>query len=376
MTDSANFIQYSLLPINLNNNILNELWDLRPSEANKITMYGKTIDTPRRFKVYGKTYKFNGMTDDADEDIPDLVLPYLNIINIMDSGYNSVLINWYEDGGEYIGYHSDKTDHLVPNSNIYGISFGSERIMRFKNKIDATTIDFKLEDNSIINMIGGCQSVFQHSIIQTKKVCGRRISLTFRKIISNDDIMEAKTRPKYNEFLKEWSEKNKITSFFGSDKAEFLQDWNNVKTGGGAKKAEPSGPVPMQFRDTSGENQPLFSLVEQIARAKPVVSQELQVGDIYKAPPTLQEYGKFVTITAIKPKMVGVSYNITTIRDGEEVPVRLYNKKDGRLLFKGLRSNQVLKTAFLRKKKIEPVEEKDQSKWVQKSITTVSGFEL
>jgi alkylated DNA repair dioxygenase AlkB len=186
MTDSANFIQYSLLPINLNNNILNELWALRPSEANKITMYGKTIDTPRRFKVYGKTYKFNGMTDDADEDIPDLVLPYLNIINIMDSGYNSVLINWYEDGGEYIGYHSDKTDQLVPNSNIYGISFGSERIMRFKNKVDATTIDFKLEDNSIINMMGGCQSVFQHSIIQTKKVCGKRISLTFRKIISNE----------------------------------------------------------------------------------------------------------------------------------------------------------------------------------------------
>lgn len=156
----------------------------------------------------------------------------------MDNGYNSVLINWYEDGGEYIGYHSDKTDQLVPNSNIYGISFGSERIMRFKNKVDATTIDFKLENNSIINMMGGCQSVFQHSIIQTKKVCGKRISLTFRKIISSDDIMEAKTRPKYNEFLKEWSEKHKITSFFGSDKTDFLQDWNNVKTGG-AKKAEP-----------------------------------------------------------------------------------------------------------------------------------------
>jgi alkylated DNA repair dioxygenase AlkB len=223
----------------LNTNILDELWALRPSEPNKITMYGKTIDTPRRFKVYGKTYKFNGMAEEAEETIPDLVLPYLNIINIMDSGYNSVLINWYEDGGEYIGYHSDKTDHLVPNSNIYGISFGSERIMRFKNKDDATTIDYKLENNSIINMMGGCQSVFQHSIVQTKKVCGKRISLTFRKIVSDNDIMEAKTRPKYNEFLKEWSQKNKITSFFGSDKPEFLQAWNNVKTGGGEKKAEP-----------------------------------------------------------------------------------------------------------------------------------------
>lgn len=68
---------------------------------------------------------------------------------------------------------------------------------------------------------------------------------TFRKIISEDDIMEAKTRPKYNEFLKEWSAKNKITSFFGSDKPEFLQAWNNVKTGGD-KKVEPvvAAPAP------------------------------------------------------------------------------------------------------------------------------------
>jgi hypothetical protein len=60
----------------------------------------------------------------------------------------------------------------------------------------------------------------------------------FRKIIDSNNIMEAQTRPKYNEYLKEWSEKHKITSFFGSDKKEFLQDWNNVKTAG-SKKAEP-----------------------------------------------------------------------------------------------------------------------------------------
>jgi alkylated DNA repair dioxygenase AlkB len=374
MTSANDFIQYSLLPINLNTNILNELWELRPSEPNKITMYGKTIDTPRRFKVYGKTYKFNGMAEEAEETIPDLVLPYLNIINIMDNGYNSVLINWYEDGGEYIGYHSDKTDHLVPDSNIYGISFGSERIMRFKNKEDATTIDFKLENNSIINMMGGCQSVFQHSIVQTKKVCGKRISLTFRKVISDEDIMESKTRPKYNQFLKEWSQKNKITSFFGSDKPEFLQAWNNVKTGGGEKKAEPVVAAP--------KPEPVVvaaPAVEESVKRKETKENkagDLQVGDIYKAPANLQEYGKFVTIIAIKPKMVGLSYNITTIRDGKEVPVRLYDKKHNKLLFKGLRTNKVLKTAFLGKRKIEPVEEKDQTKWVQKSITTVSGFEL
>lgn len=92
-------------------------------------------------------------------------------------------------------------------------------------------------------------------------------TMIFRKIISNDDIMEAKTRPKYNEFLKEWSEKNKITSFFGSDKAEFLQDWNNVKTGG-AKKAEPVVAAPV---------------VEAVAAPvveEPKKGEEAKVGDI------------------------------------------------------------------------------------------------
>ena len=225
-------IQYALLPSDLNEHILDQLWDLRPDEQNKITMFGKIIDTPRRFKVYGKTYKFNGMKEQADDEIPELILPYLDLINTIDTGYNSVLVNWYDGGNEYIGFHSDKTDHLVPDSNIYGISFGSERIMRFKNKEHKTLIDFRLEHNSIINMVGGCQDVFQHSIIQNKKISGKRISLTFRKVICANNIMEAKTRPKYNEFLKEWSQKNKITSFFGSDKAEFLQQWNNVKTAG------------------------------------------------------------------------------------------------------------------------------------------------
>jgi len=50
--------------------------------------------------------------------------------------------------------------------------------------------------------------------------------------------MEAQTRPKYNEFLKQWSHNNHVTSFFGSDKSDFLKDWNAVKMGA-AKIHEP-----------------------------------------------------------------------------------------------------------------------------------------
>ena len=55
-------------------------------------------------------------------------------------------------------------------------------------------------------------------------------TLEFRNMMDNI-IMEAQTRPKYNEFLKQWSHNNHMTSFFGSDKADFLKDWNAAKMG-------------------------------------------------------------------------------------------------------------------------------------------------
>lgn len=50
----------------------------------------------------------------------------------------------------------------------------------------------------------------------------------------------------------------------------------NVQSSGGSGGGGSSGPVPMQFRDTSGENQRLVSLVEQIARSRPPVQVQVQ----------------------------------------------------------------------------------------------------
>jgi len=43
-------------------------------------------------------------------------------------------------------------------------------------------------------------------------------------------------KPNYNNFLKTWSTENKITSFFGSDKPDFLKAWGDVKNQAVKKK--------------------------------------------------------------------------------------------------------------------------------------------
>lgn len=49
----------------------------------------------------------------------------------------------------------------------------------------------------------------------------------------------------------------------------------NVQSSGGSGGGGSSGQLPMQFRDTSGENQRLMSLVEQIARSRAPIQQSI-----------------------------------------------------------------------------------------------------
>ena len=186
MNDNVNIIpvEYELLPqeLHMNQNTFQELWEMRPTTTNKVEMFGKVLDAPRRYKVFGNTYIFRGMKEEADKDIPIIIQYYLDYINKRDAGYDSVLVNWYEGGNDYIGFHSDNMIHLIERSTIYGLSFGCERVMRFKNNENNKNVDFLLENNSVIAMKNNCQELFKHSIVKSKKVTGNRISLTFRKM--------------------------------------------------------------------------------------------------------------------------------------------------------------------------------------------------
>jgi alkylated DNA repair dioxygenase AlkB len=176
-------IEYSILPNELciNPSTFDLLWTMIPSEYNFIKMFGKLIQAPRKYKVYGQPYKFTGMNSIDINEVPEILQPYLDYINTLDRySYNSVLINWYE-GKDYIGFHSDNTSNLVTGSNIYGISFGQHRTLRFKNSEGKNT-DYLLEHNSIINMKHGCQDIYKHSILQSKKLFDRRINITFRSV--------------------------------------------------------------------------------------------------------------------------------------------------------------------------------------------------
>jgi alkylated DNA repair dioxygenase AlkB len=131
---------------------------------------------------FGKSYDYNGMTYPAIP-FPDNFTELLNSINDT-IGFlpNNCLINLYHDGNSSMGYHSDNTDILTTGTGVVIISLGSDRILRFKNKLDPNIIvDYTLSNGSLFYMNDEVQNDWLHSIPKSDTT-SPRLSLTFRNI--------------------------------------------------------------------------------------------------------------------------------------------------------------------------------------------------
>lgn len=140
----------------------------------------------RKTYSYGIPYNYS---DISYEDIP--FPPYINGISnrIKEKiGYlpNNCLINYYTGWDSKMGFHSDQVELLEDGTGIAIISLGSERIMRFKNKVDKSiTEDIILRPNSLFYMDKEFQDKWLHAILPGKEnESSERISITLRKIIT------------------------------------------------------------------------------------------------------------------------------------------------------------------------------------------------
>jgi alkylated DNA repair dioxygenase AlkB len=131
---------------------------------------------------FGVSYNY------SDISYPDVLIPnYLDdLINRISNriGFtpNNCLVNYYLDGRSKMGYHSDRTDILLPGTGVVIISLGSTRTLRFKNINDKSIVDFTLSSGSLFYMTADVQNLWVHSIPVTDTDNGR-MSLTFRNLI-------------------------------------------------------------------------------------------------------------------------------------------------------------------------------------------------
>ncbi len=98
--------------------------------------------------------------------------------------FNSVLLNFYRDGQDSIGYHTDAEPELGVNPAIASISLGSVRQFVLKHIKSGEKLKFDLAHGSLLLMGGTCQHHWVHGVPKTKATVGPRVNLTFRNIIA------------------------------------------------------------------------------------------------------------------------------------------------------------------------------------------------
>lgn len=170
------------------NNILENLKNSINWEQDVIKMYGKEHPIPRLNAWYADKdvqYQYSGIKLKHNLWNPLLKKIKKEIEKVTGKEFNSVLINFYRDGNDYVSWHSDDEKELGPDPIIASVSFGATRKFNIKHKYekeDPTTSIF-LDGGSLLVMKNGVQNNYVHQISKTKKFVGERISLTFRKII-------------------------------------------------------------------------------------------------------------------------------------------------------------------------------------------------
>lgn len=97
--------------------------------------------------------------------------------------FNSVLANWYRDGRDSMGMHSDNEPELGAQAVIASLSLGQTRRLSFKNIQTKESHRIGLEHGSLLLMKGDTQKFWQHGINKSQTQLGARLNFTFRYVI-------------------------------------------------------------------------------------------------------------------------------------------------------------------------------------------------
>lgn len=148
-----------------------------------VVVYGKRHLQPRLSAWHGdRAYRYSGLSLAPQPFTPLLAAIRDAAETVTGRRYNSVLLNYYRDGRDSMGMHSDDEPELGPEPAIASVSFGATRNFILRHKAGRETLKLPLTDGSLLFMAGAMQANWTHGINKTAKALGARINLTFRNI--------------------------------------------------------------------------------------------------------------------------------------------------------------------------------------------------
>ncbi len=167
-----------------------EAWFNRLQEldwkSETLTLYGKPVLVPRLTAFYGDPgirYRYSGTVHIAQGWYPLLADIRDHLFQVLNLSFNSVLANFYRDGNDYMGWHSDDEPELQTSPVIASVSLGAERpfYLRHKEKLH-DPYHISLPPGALLVMGHSTQRSWHHSLPRRLRIKGPRINLTFRTI--------------------------------------------------------------------------------------------------------------------------------------------------------------------------------------------------
>jgi alkylated DNA repair dioxygenase AlkB len=131
----------------------------------------------------GVTYSYSGVTHQASPWTTELLAVKQRAESAAQCSWNSLLLNFYRDGRDSIGFHADDEPELGTNPVIGSISLGALRRFILRHPESGEKREFQLPHGSLLVMGGASQHHWRHGVPKTKRPVGPRINLTFRRIL-------------------------------------------------------------------------------------------------------------------------------------------------------------------------------------------------
>jgi alkylated DNA repair dioxygenase AlkB len=169
--------------------VMQSLIDQTTWRQDPVRLFGRSYPQPRLVAWHGDpgaSYRYSGLRLEP--------LPWTGLLArlrdqaaaLAGAAFNSVLLNFYRDGQDSMGLHSDDEPELGPEPIIASLSLGAERRMLFRHRTrrDLPPVRIPLPCSSLLVMRGPTQLHWKHGIEKLRGGCGKRLNLTFRLIVT------------------------------------------------------------------------------------------------------------------------------------------------------------------------------------------------
>lgn len=159
-----------------------------PWQQQQVRIFGRWVEQPRLTALYGDAglaYTYSGLRLEAIPWSTPLLELKISIEQYSEATFNTSLLNYYRNGQDSMGWHSDDEASLGKNPLIASLSLGAERKFMLRHKQDQQQKkNLTLRHGSLLLMGGALQHQWQHQLPKSKKVHEPRINLTFRTLVA------------------------------------------------------------------------------------------------------------------------------------------------------------------------------------------------